>query len=781
MNKKVYNKFPFYFLFFLFLVCTVVVLPLRVFAQDKAPKHILVISSYLPDKENSRIIINSFFREMNARIDCRITVEYMDCESLSGVDAWIVWMQQLLQAYKNPPDLVVIVGNEGWMAYTVGCPQTWRSIPVVLGFVKSGYIDYIHLDTRKIEAVGDIRSTVESFGDFRVTGYYVRDYFRENMELVKRLQPQVRRIAYVYDNRFGFDFITPYLRKMAQELGFESFVPFYGSELTTMQLVDSLMAQDDSYAVLSSGWYTDAQHYTHAYSMLHNELSRDNSKYFYMLTDHGTDNANHLGGYYVAARDIGRDLAGLTYEVLTKGIEQAPKFQITPSSPQYYINYKTLLTSGLGDANLPPQTVFYNKEPSFLETYFWQILVLALAFLLVVLFLVARMRYYRNVTLVKTRMAEEQKRLREKADESNRLKSAFLANMSHEIRTPLNAIVGFSSQLAQTDDKEERRMYVDIIRNNNDLLLQLIDDILDLSKIEAGTLDFVYAETDVVEIFRTLEQVYRLRVKKGVVLRCELPDAECVVRTERTRITQVLSNFLSNAVKFTDKGEIRFGFEHIDGGLRFFVEDTGRGIAPENLSRVFVRFEKFDKFVPGNGLGMSICESIVKRMNGLIGVESELGKGSVFWFTLPCRIIRAEERTSWSEPLPRFAMPEKKSGERCKTILIAEDNESNYRLLSCILRNNYRLEWARTGREAVEMYREVAPDLILMDVEMPVMNGLEATALIRQEDKKIPIVVLTAHAFAEDRAKAERAGCSDFLTKPVDQNRLLEVLHRFGM
>ena len=238
---------------------------------------------------------------------------------------------------------------------------------------------------------------------------------------------------------------------------------------------------------------------------------------------------------------------------------------------------------------------------------------------------------------------EEQKILREKADESNRLKSAFLANISHEIRTPLNAIVGFSSQLAYADDKEEAHAYMKIIETNNSLLLQLISDILDLSKIESGQLDFHYSKTDIVQVCRNLKQEYLSKIKEGISLQCELPDKKCVIYTERHRLAQAISNFLSNAVKFTEKGYICFGYEHITAGLRFYVKDTGKGIADENLPKVFARFEKIDNFTPGNGLGMSICKGIIEKMNGEIGVKSELGKGSTFWFTLPCKTISVEK------------------------------------------------------------------------------------------------------------------------------------------
>ena len=765
-----------------FLICSAA--PYDASGHETSRKHILLISSYFPDKENSKIAIETFSKVLSAEIDCRITVEYMDSESSPDFPAWENWMTQLFEVYKTSPDVLVIFGGEAWMAHTVACPPSWRNVPVVLGGVKRGYIDYAHYAPGDIRSVASLRSMPESFGDFRVTGYYVNDYFRENMELIRRMEPEARRIAFIYDNRYGFNFLTPYLKKLAEEAGFEGLDTFYGNELTTTQLVDSVMSRDESYAILSSGWYTDALHYPHAHSMLLNELRLNQSKYFYLIMDQGPDNPSFLGGYYVSAENIGRDLAGLTGRVLTEGIDRSPGFQVTPSAPKYYINYKAFLSTDIDESRLPSGTVLLNKAPSFWKTYFWPLLLIALVSLIGMVILLLRMRYYKQLTAVKGLMMEEQKVLREKAEESNRLKSAFLANMSHEIRTPLNAIVGFSAELAETDDKEEAQMYMDIIKTNNDLLLQLINDILDLSKIDAGMLDFIYADIDITEICRNLEQIYRPKVKEGITLTAMLPDRECIVHAERNRLTQVLSNFLSNAVKFTEKGSIRFGYEHIAGGLRFFVTDTGKGIGAENLHKVFTRFEKFDRFIPGNGLGMSICKSIVEKMGGRIGVESEPDRGSTFWFTLRCEIIRTEAQQTPTEkaeePLFPVTEPQNTAG-RQKTILVAEDNESNYRLLSCILKNDYRLERARDGREAVETYRRIRPDLILMDIKMPVMDGLEATSRIRQEDPRIPIVALTAYAFAEDKQSAEQAGCSAFLTKPVHRDELQNLLRDLGV
>ncbi|NDW11881.1 hybrid sensor histidine kinase/response regulator [Bacteroides sp. 214] len=230
---------------------------------------------------------------------------------------------------------------------------------------------------------------------------------------------------------------------------------------------------------------------------------------------------------------------------------------------------------------------------------------------------------------------------KEKAEDSNRLKSAFLANMSHEIRTPLNAIVGFSSILETTDDPEEKKEYVSIIEKNNQLLLQLIGDILDLSKIEAGTLEFIYSDFNLNDLMSTEESTMRLKQSNpnvDIVFESGLPY--CCLNSERNRLTQVLTNFISNAMKFTEKGSIRFGYrmdEKRKGFLYFYVTDTGIGIPKERQKSIFERFVKLHSFAQGTGLGLSICQVIVEQLGGTIGVESEEGVGSTFWFSIPYR------------------------------------------------------------------------------------------------------------------------------------------------
>lgn len=235
---------------------------------------------------------------------------------------------------------------------------------------------------------------------------------------------------------------------------------------------------------------------------------------------------------------------------------------------------------------------------------------------------------------------EEDIRAKHLAEESDRMKSAFIANMSHEIRTPLNAIVGFSTLLAQAETDEEKQEYLRIIQSSNEFLLQLIGDILDISKIESGKMEFINTTFRLNEIFEPQQQAFTLRAEPGVKVIFENDGNDYYIVSEKTRLTQVITNFLSNAIKFTSNGSICYGYKITETGIYGFVKDTGSGIEKKYLPTVFDRFVKLDNFKQGTGLGLSICKTIITMQNGEIGVESEKDKGSTFWFTIPCNPIK---------------------------------------------------------------------------------------------------------------------------------------------
>nr|WP_280747136.1 ATP-binding protein [Parabacteroides sp. PF5-9] len=379
--------------------------------------------------------------------------------------------------------------------------------------------------------------------------------------------------------------------------------------------------------------------------------------------------------------------------------------------------------------------------------------------------------------VTKQKMVEfELREAKEKAEESDRLKSAFLANMSHEIRTPLNAIVGFSALLSVAESAEEREEYVKIINSNNELLLQLINDILDLAKIEAGTLDFVNSDVNVNDLFTDIEQSSRLKITNGVEIAFAEKIPNCIIQTDKNRLAQVVTNFINNAIKFTTEGSITFGYRHRGNELYFYVTDTGCGMTQEGKDKVFQRFIKLNSFIQGTGLGLSICQTIVNRMNGEIGVESEFGKGSTFWFTLPESVILNHSKEEEEEKPLKEELPEVSSSQT--TILIAEDNSSNYTLFRSMLKD-FNLIHAYNGEEAVKMYHKYHPHLILMDLKMPLMDGYEATREIRKDNALIPIIAVTALAFAEDEQRVKQSGFNDYVSKPINPDQLRKVISTY--
>lgn len=384
---------------------------------------------------------------------------------------------------------------------------------------------------------------------------------------------------------------------------------------------------------------------------------------------------------------------------------------------------------------------------------------------------------------------------KDKAEMSDNLKSAFLANMSHEIRTPLNAIVGFSHLITESDDAEERKTYYQIVEANNERLLQLINEILDLSKIESGTIEFSFGLTSLHNLCQEIHDAHIFRTPEGVQLVYEPSDESLRIETDKNRVFQVISNLIGNAVKFTKEGSIKYGYELVDGQIVFHVTDTGTGIEPEKVGRVFERFAKLNNHAQGTGLGLSICKSIVERLGGQISVSSIVGVGTTFTFTLPYstqetpKEVDSEMKTVlYKEKVPQSGNgisanegtgKEKIHMTKQVCILIAEDTDSNYDLLNAILGKQYRLVRANDGMEAVLLYDEVKPDLILMDIKMPNLDGLEATKIIRELSATVPIIAQSAFAYEHDVKAAMEAGCNDFIAKPIAQSKLKEVINKW--
>ena len=349
-----------------------------------------------------------------------------------------------------------------------------------------------------------------------------------------------------------------------------------------------------------------------------------------------------------------------------------------------------------------------------------------------------------------------------RAEESDRLKSAFLANVSHEIRTPLNAIVGFSEVIAHTESECEREEYLDIVKANSNLLLHLINDILDLSRIESGKMEFIDENIQMDELCEELRQMHQMRIKNDVKIIFERPVTSLTIVSDSHRLRQLYSNLISNAIKYTEKGAITLGYKLKGDMMEGYVRDTGSGIPVEKLNNVFGRFEKLDLLKQGFGLGLSICKSILDKIGGEIWVESELGIGSCFYFSIPYNSTFPVE------------------GEQNKPlILVAEDMDCNYELVKAILEERYVVLRANDGIDVVTKYESSKPDLILMDVRMPGLDGLSAAGIIRELNPTIPIIATTAFAFETDREMALAAGCNEYMSKPLEAEKLKTMIERY--
>lgn len=387
-----------------------------------------------------------------------------------------------------------------------------------------------------------------------------------------------------------------------------------------------------------------------------------------------------------------------------------------------------------------------------------------------------RMKLLEELKEAKRKLKEYEEEVA-KAEKASQMKSLFLANMSHEIRTPLNAIEGFSRIIAITDSSEDRAKYLDIIESNNNRLIDLVNEILDLSRVESGEFTIHINPTDLNSMCKEIIDVFRFRCSNCVNLIWDKNEKNAFMMTDKNRLMQVFSNLISNAIKSTPKGDINFGYRMLNNAsVEFYVKDTGVGIKKEDIDTIFLKYVTKHENSGGFGLGLPLSKIIVERLGGKIGVTSEVGKGSMFTFVLPfeeANSVKSEHTTT------RSLRSKEINGADKKLILVAEDSQNNYDLVKAVLNRQYNLIHANDGIEAVTLNEEEQPDLILMDVKMPNMDGLDATRIIKEVSPKTPIIALSAYAFEEDIKKTQEAGCDCFIAKPFHIEELLSTIEKF--
>ena len=631
------------FRFFMLLVLLLPVVALCPVKAETTPEGpILIVTSYNPETRSISDNLSAFMDEYRQR-GGKYTpiIESMNCKNLSEAYLWKSRMASILGKYKgkNRPSLVILLGQEAWSAYISQDTEIAKKTPSICGMVSVNglVLPDDSIDTRVWEP--ESKNIYTDFGDYNIVAGYVYEYdVDKNIELMRRFYPDMRRVAFISDNTYGGLSMQALVKKEMKKYPDLETIWLDGRTETFMEVSERMRRLPQNTCVLLGTWRVDC---TESYVIGNTTyMLRDANPTLPVFTIASVGLGHWaLGGYTPEYHAVGKNIGAVTYDFLDKGDREGVDLVTIPGN--YTFDIKRLHEFKLDSLNLPQGAVLVNKTPSLYEQYkYWVIGVVSAFMFLIACFLIA-IYYIIRINHLKHHLevsGEELLVAKEKAEESNRLKTAFLANMSHEIRTPLNAIVGFSSVLVSDDSSPaEKAQYCDIIQKNSDLLLHLINDILDISRMESGKIKFVWEECDVVELCQTALSTAEYGLKTSALFLFETPVASLVIKTDAQRLKQVLINLLSNAAKFTPSGSIKLAIaiDKQHQQLELSVSDTGCGIPSDKSDRVFERFEKLNEYSQGTGLGLAISRLIVENLGGKIWVDKDYTEGARFVFTHP--------------------------------------------------------------------------------------------------------------------------------------------------
>ena len=629
-----------FFMLLVLLLPVVALCPVKAETTSEGP--ILIVTSYNPETRSISDNLSAFMDEYRQR-GGKYTpiIESMNCKNLSEAYLWKSRMASILGKYKgkNRPSLVILLGQEAWSAYISQDTEIAKKTPSICGMVSVNglVLPDDSIDTRVWEP--ESKNIYTDFGDYNIVAGYVYEYdVDKNIELMRRFYPDMHRVAFISDNTYGGLSMQALVKKEMKKYPDLETIWLDGRTETFMEVSERMRRLPQNTCVLLGTWRVDC---TESYVIGNTTyMLRDANPTLPVFTIASVGLGHWaLGGYTPEYHAVGKNIGAVTYDFLDKGDREGVDLVTIPGN--YTFDIKRLHEFKLDSLNLPQGAVLVNKTPSLYEQYkYWVIGVVSAFMFLIACFLIA-IYYIIRINHLKHNLevsGEELLVAKEKAEESNRLKTAFLANMSHEIRTPLNAIVGFSSVLVSDDSSPaEKEQYCDIIQKNSDLLLHLINDILDISRMESGKIKFVWEECDVVELCQTALSTAEYGRKTSALFLFETPVASLVIKTDAQRLKQVLINLLSNAAKFTPSGSIKLAIaiDKQHQQLELSVSDTGCGIPSDKSDRVFERFEKLNEYSQGTGLGLAISRLIVENLGGKIWVDKDYTEGARFVFTHP--------------------------------------------------------------------------------------------------------------------------------------------------
>lgn len=496
-------------------------------------------------------------------------------------------------------------------------------------------------------------------------------------------------------------------------------------------------------------------------------------------------NKGIVGGKIVKASTHGEYAGRLALRVL-KGTPAA-SVPVTVGPTEYIFDNRVLNEFKISKAQLPSGAIVINSPYSFIKENLQLVGFISVLFLLMLILILVFVQLFNKEKQIRKKEQIFNSEIKNKsielenallqAEKSNQLKTAFLSNLSHEIRTPMNAIVGFSDLLISNYPDKKLEEYVSIIRASSSQLLSIINDIIEMSMVDTNQVQLHYSA---VNVNHTLEEVcntFSFRIETELILKKNFPeDLNPVVLVDEIKFRQILTNLISNAFKFTEKGFVEVGYSHEKGFLQFYVKDTGIGIDPQYHQEIFERFWRVDhsdlSLFRGLGIGLTLCDSFVKLMGGNIWLKSQPGKGSTFYFTIPYKNEVVLEQKTAGKETPEF---------NNQVILICEDDENNlYYFRELFSKTKTTLIWARNGHEAVSHCREnMNISLVLMDLKMPEMNGWEATKIIKSIRPDLPVIAQTAHALTIEINQLNNKGFDDYVTKPINKSELFAKISRY--
>ncbi|MCQ2973194.1 MAG: response regulator [Bacteroidales bacterium] len=739
--------------------------------------YVLVLTSY--SQESNKVI--NFVSDLDetlaqSGLEFGVKVEKLGYGALNEINNWHSKMHEILDKQDlSKLKAIILLGQEAWAVYiSLNGPRP--EVPFYGNYISTyGVIipEYVENYSTWEPLSIDTKIYADSKGR---AGAVMNNYdFSSNIKLILSIYPKVKKIAFLSDNTYGGVSLQANFKKTMKEK-FKNLEPILldGRKYSVEDIHQKINELPQDAVLLLGSWLVDNKG---TYFMTRDipYLVSDNPK-LPVFTISGIGIENVAIGGFVPSYELDSKFIINDIKRFYSGTDNGKSYKY--NSNDYKFRSKALKQMDIHENILPQGYKIIDSSDVQLEEYKknnrFLIIISIIGIVATFVILLLLIKNKQNTNKLKIQ-SKELAIAKEDAEKSDKLKSAFLANMSHEIRTPLNAIIGFSSLMIDANDNQKQEYYK-IINTNSEILLKLVDEIVDFSKIESGLIELKYQKFNISEYFRELKKTLSLNKPDNIDFICEIPYYNCEINYDKERLSQLVNNLVNNAFKFTPQGRVTMGFKLEKQGIIIYVSDTGIGIAKENYKRVFQRFEKISPFIQGAGLGLSVCKAIVEKSKGLIEIESEIDHGTIFNVHIPCEVSFSKDIKNENISLIEQKETNKILNVALK-ILYAEDNESNSTLVKHIL-YDYQVIHVNNGQKAVEAMQNDWFDLVLMDIKMPEMDGIEAVKAIRLFDKSTPIIALSAYAYNSDRQIAIDAGFNDFITKPFSKNKLFSVIEK---